>query len=148
MIDKHKQIAENQRTFCIDLAARFESTDPLALELSERAFVAGLLRFWATTIPDKPKGKQGLAAKFDHTEESIRYVLARREGRTHGEAIKEIVERISAALPPDVDGITYQAVDNVIRAKRDKASAFLDKLGMGAVYQAKGSSKKKPVNNQ
>jgi hypothetical protein len=120
--DEHRRIAEGQRTFCVELATRFESADPLTLDYRDRYFVAGLLRFWATTIPDKPKGKQGSAPKFDAASEAVAYAMARVAGRPHGNVVDEIADRV---------GVSRVAVEKGIDKHRVAAFALIRKHDPG-----------------
>lgn len=120
--EEYRRIAESQRAFCVELAARFESAVPLTLDHRDRYFVAGLLRFWATTIPDEPKGKQGHAPKFDAASEAVVYAMARVSGRPHGEVVDEIADRVD---------VSRSAVEKGINKHRTAAFALIRKPDPG-----------------
>jgi len=121
-VDEYKRVAENQRAFCMELAARFEGDQPLALQPHERAWVAGALRFCATAISDQPKGKRGPESKFDAASEAVVYAMARAAGRRHGEVMDEISDRVS---------VSRVAVEKGIGKHRAAAFALIRKPDPG-----------------
>lgn len=104
--DEYKRVAQNQRAFCMELAARFESDQPLVLDPHERAWVAGALQFCAIAISGQPKGKRGPEPKFDAASEAVVYAIARAAGRRHGEVVDEISDRVAASRVAVEKGIS------------------------------------------
>lgn len=128
--DATKQVAEHQRRFCEELAAKFESNESLELERYEREWVAAALRFLVSdVISGELKGRQGPLPKFDPAAEALVYQLALAEGKLPADVIKEIVERVSASLPRE-EGISTEAVRKGMKPHHASAAAFLQTPGI------------------
>lgn len=121
--EERTRVADNQRAFCIELAKRLEGSAPLALTQFERDWIAGALRFCAQHIAGgKPKGKRGPSPKFDASSEAVIYAAARAAGKSHGEVVDEISDRV---------GLSRTAVEKGIAKRRAAAFALIQKADPG-----------------
>jgi hypothetical protein len=96
-LTEYAQTAERQRKLAIMLADKIEKGEEI--ESKYAPFIGGILRFWASNLPDQPKRKPGRAPKMDPMIVALHYAAEiTKAGKKKSKLLEELSENYDVSL--------------------------------------------------
>lgn len=94
---EYAQTAARQRKLAIMLADKIEKGEEI--ELKYVNFIGGILRYWASNLPDHPKRKPGRAPKIDPMVVALHYAAEiTKPGRKKSKLLPELAVHYDVSL--------------------------------------------------